>query len=697
MDVAWCLTCSKRTVSLGCWLFTVDLHPNKQHSARDLYCSEVCRTQDQSRNEASTSASPPAAAPMAISSTLPPIIPLTLSKDRSISPVKHAVRPPVTPLHAPESALTLSKPATRDRRAYSFPAQMAEPVPIAKRRRDTRQSMIMPRFARKSTSVALSCTTTPILTGIREGQPRAEGFAKLAKSTGANTPAALDSVFCSTSESSDNELAIEIGSPQSSFPAAMPMHNRKSLPLPVHHIEHSSIPTSQLTLKSHLSPSHLSPRKSSQSPVAALVASSASSRSREDIISWAKAVKLRPDESSTSEDERPTARPRGRSRTRKEMPIYEPTQDGADEAEGDTTGPGTTPKGRIEYALAGLSHLSAFGVGPLVKVLSSVTASTAAPPATSSLGLQSVPAVPEVSRVQVLASPINVDDSPVMPSYMLGTGTPTLSTVSFSEAIDPSIMTDPVEQADIFTDDQSAASSSAFARRFSTSAKPYKAAAPQPPVARTSAVYRPISTLFNLSAYLRSFSPFALAPPQPAATTSPTPPVKFAPSVVAPSPSKLRPTVAPMPATSRPQSPEETPAQQMVRSLPMDIVLPPGGEEVIEQRQREREVRQWIERSRSRRSKSPPRSPMALKPESPSPAPSRDESPAKDVRHARHWSYDADESDEGDEERRGRSRRGKVITADVTPVPDTDSRGRSAAGSRTRDGRGRDRTVRAAR
>ena len=160
--------------------------------------------------------------------------------------------------------------------------------------------------------------------------------------------------------------------------------------------------------------------------------------------------------------------------------------------------------------------------------------------------------------------------------------------------------------------------------------------------------------------------------------------------------------------TSRSPSDEtdEPPSQQMVRSLPMDIVMPLNSANIAanEERAREREVREWLDRSKSRQvpgssSRSRRRSgsrkvkarPLVCSVSHsvatpPSQATSQVEEsrqshmvpqpqvlaqpPKMAKKHSYKVSYDADASaDEdgssNDEPRRGRSRRGKVLAREI--------------------------------
>jgi hypothetical protein len=119
----------------------------------------------------------------------------------------------------------------------------------------------------------------------------------------------------------------------------------------------------------------------------------------------------------------------------------------------------------------------------------------------------------------------------------------------------------------------------------------------------------------------------------------------------------------------------DTSVQDMVRSLPLDIVIPHHEDGVAAQtdRLREKQLREQLARmegsvSRSRsgavrsRSRSRGRAPRSRS--------RSDERSREGRRHIRKTSYDADASDEDGtdvdaDDRRGRSRRGKVLARDV--------------------------------
>ena len=718
----------------------------------------------------------------------------------------------------------------RDRRAFSFPAEPASPHNI----RQQRQSQAtLPPFIRKPNAVSKSSvnspnqsasnpkpakssnTSTPNPTGLqpptlKRGQTN---------STGGNTPLFPESVFSSTSESDEERDNSESPFKVSPFPMPITLSNQPtSLPLspaagkaPKLHTRKSFKREATLTPASFNAeqraqdtlrlPQRDGPsipgRRTTHSPVVNLVASSASSRSREDIISWAKAVGARPNDASSSDEDHvggaAGAAGRGRSRTRR-SPRSRTTgkkfslPEEAEEEEHDASRAGTTPKSSIGSALAGLS-IGGFGVGPIVKALSTITTSATAsttrpaPPivkrlsvarasgSQSVLGLQAVPSPAEVNRVAVVtsasvaassqpppstSSTTNPTDSDAPPHF--GGATPTLSTISISELVDPSVADHPdhVEVVTDVTDD--GMSSASYARRPpSTASRPGIKAQPShtsskatsaaqgkkatTPTKKAPLPLRPLvgtaSAIWNLSTYLRSITPFSIssaiaplgpfspkeevhpAPQHPSPTKKSHQPLKSIPTT------SLKASVEPVP-TSRVASPDHTemPAVQLVRSLPMDIALPlkPAAMAAVEERMREREAREWLNRSHSRRrprsgegqgsrarSRSAPRSRCRSRSRSrsvsrsrqrsrsPSALPSRDKSAPRIEDHSksedplddidmdmsdddrprgrsrgRRVSYDADESAAEDAPRRGRSRKGKALGGEAemgTAIP----------------------------
>jgi len=710
MDVAWCLSCSVQTVRFYPTHAAVDA--DLQRDPSSPYCSEACRARD---NESPKSP----ALSVSITSSVPPQMmdhkpvidrrfstsgpsPPSAPTPRAGSPIKHgrpSSRPPITPHHGHPLPATTSgqwmgdktvRNQPRDRRAFSFPAVHAEPpthpLNIAQKREARLSQAMMLPFVRKPMGVSLAATpsTPPIKEG-PNGTLRAPGsqrlqsaFMRVSKSTGgANTPLDPDSVFCSTSGSEDEGDRSPMKLlfiPPLTTPAATTSTMPTSIPL-------SCRSTNSKSRGLEMSAHHTPPiarvdfaRAGSQSPVAALVASSASSRSREDILSWARAVGFRPDGEREAEEER------GRSRTRRDggLKASTPSQDNA--GSGDHQA-GTTPKGGLTSALAGLGI---GGFGPIVKALTSSISPH--PPQllsdSSSVSLQADPSLPAVApidvvtRVGVSSQQPNPHDSDAPPFYF-GGATPTLSTVSYSEAIDPSV-NGTMDHAEIVTDD--ALSTASYVRR------------PQPPklmkpstVKQTPLPLRPITTtataIWNMTTYIRSFAPFSIAsviaPYAPPSATS-----KVASGVATPAPIAEDPTIedaaraSPVPtARAEEEVVVDTSVQDMVRSLPLDIVIPHHEDGVAAQtdRLREKQLREQLARmegsvSRSRsgavrsRSRSRGRAPRSRS--------RSDERSREGRRHIRKTSYDADASDEDGtdvdaDDRRGRSRRGKVLARDV--------------------------------
>ncbi|KAK8845446.1 hypothetical protein IAR55_006159 [Kwoniella newhampshirensis] len=684
MDTAWCLTCSKQT-----------------HDPRNPYCSEECRLQD-------TSPMTPSSGQVQITSPIPyGLIPMQQPSTHSGNPTPKAgnsprLRPSVTPLIP---VLPLGESSTqhsrRDRRAFSFPAEHSiTPVPFTRNssRRQTQGTDTL-QFIRKANPIAVSSLTSPNVGGI--SQTRTKGFNKLSKTTGANTPVVTDSVFCSTSESSDNEgLGLQFGAPIKKSPQ---IQSGQATVRPAHLTHRTSLVNAFTLGAPSLQTSQSSPLpttrpqifgRKSPSPVAAMIASSASSKSRDDIVSWLNEVKRLPGDDSFER----TLRPRGRSRTRREVlaDLSPPDQDLHDEQEGEGGIFGTTPKGRIGSAIAGLSNLSNFRVGPIVKALTSVTSPSSISNrpnlrdrAPVGLGLQPVPVPTEPS--QIAGTVAFAEESDSTPLAHMGNATPTLSTVSFSEVVDP--LTDNGEHIEFMTDDLSATGSSMFARPTSMSSYTGKAAAnlatsTNKARRQTPLPLRPITTtasaIWNLSNYLRSFSPFSISsvigPYAPTAATEDAQRETMGTNQSSPvkqlSPETLP---APMPAVARPVTPGQDTSLdlQMVRSLPMNIILPVGAENANEERLRQKEVQQWLERnvsrSRSRVQNGRDTSRSRLRSRSRSRVDSRSGSYDKTHSHSRHGrmvSYDADASGEDDvvpgagDERRGRSRREKVLRAE---------------------------------
>ncbi|WRT63676.1 uncharacterized protein IL334_000599 [Kwoniella shivajii] len=709
MDVAWCLTCSKQT-----------------RDPRSPYCSEACRDQDANSNVNPngliplTSPVPPGLIPSPTKATSPSGHPTPRANN---SPVR---RPSIGPL-APLPTSFRSKPSVRDRRAFSFPAtNSVAPIPIKMNnsRRPT-QTIETLQFARRTNPISVNMTASPSHTGL--SAPRMKGFDKLSKTTGSNTPVISDSAFCSTSESSDNE-AVDIGdvSPMKMPKALTPLDTtvRPSV------TKRSGVSNAFMAAPLFGQPPTSSPlpaarpgfiSRKSPSPVAAMIASSASSKSRDDIVSWLNEVKRLPPKDEDGRDPSVQSfegsyQPRGRSRTRREVlaNLPPPSQASLDEHDGENGLLGTTPKGRIGSAFAGLTSFGGFGVGPIVKALTSVTSTTSVQsPSTANsstgLGLQSVPLPTEVSRVPVTVAATAPSETESHLYLQMGGTTPTLSTISVSELVDP--LTDNGDHIDFMTstDDQSATGSSSFARRRLSAYAPGKATtlvsnqgihAPAKPITSTA------SAIWNLSTYLRSFAPFSISSvvPSPIPNRTPIAQVNNTKTHLSPRPQLPQyvelPVSAPVPA-ARPAVPAEaeSPAQQMVRSLPMDIVLPVGGENPHMDRIRQREIREWIG-TPSSTSHSRSQTQSRRRDKSRTGYDSRSASHSHS-RHGRKISYDADASGEedgnGEVERRGRSRREKGLPGQSHSRSrrGSDAKIEASEDERGRDrGRDRERTVR---
>jgi len=498
----------------------------------------------------------------------------------------------------------------------------------------------------------------------------------------------VDAVFCSTSESSDNEIPMPVQPRSGPFPVFKP-----SPPTLLYRQSGSSKSPFSMTQ------SHLQSHRTSQSPVVPLAASSASSRSREDIISWARAVGVRPGQINgfTSQGEDADTK-RGRSRTRRTEAlarITPPIDEPLDEHDESHAAAGTTPKGRVASASAGL-HIGNSGGGPIVKALTSVTVpNTPSDTKPIGLGLQAVPAATEVSRVDVITSttPAVGESKGTLATFYNPGATPTLSSISFSEAMDPSIITDNPEHIDVVTDDQQSSSSYFALRRAPCppqSRQPQPQPQPQIQRQQLPGPLRPIATtasaIWHIGTYLGSFSPFGIpsivkpyVPKSIAGIPMPSP---------RDSPSKTFgvPKASPMPAV-RADTPTESSVPEIVRSLPLNIIMPEGGKGKKVELSRGREV---FDRSRSRsrsdsrsRRRQVSRSPSAIR-----------EVDARGRGYAHKWSYDADASDgEGEEPRRGRSRRGKALNREAPRQASDELVTRSPSSSEGR-GRGRKRTVR---
>ncbi|KAK4688026.1 hypothetical protein P7C73_g2082, partial [Tremellales sp. Uapishka_1] len=481
-------------------------------------------------------------------------------------------RPSNTVFASGPPALKSSSPhktGPRDRRAYSFPTPRS-PGPESGDvfGKSGRKVDVMPRFSRKTHSVAMASNPSPFLGSNAKSTPVRKAQQMDRSTGGNNTPLTLnDSAFCSTSESSEEHDACAVESGHSVSPI-------KSQPI-ASFLPRGVLSTGFDTLRANPSASRSTsytaqlPTRASQSPVAALMAASGSSRSREDILSWAKAVGMR-ERSGRTEREDDEGEARGRTRARRGdglNGITPPSEENIDDPV-----LGATPKGN-------LGQLMGLTVGPIVKALKGVTLSNTVPAVP---GLAARPAPVEVTKTTVI-----VDDVPSSSHFYFG-ATPTMSTISFSEVVDPSVGDNP-EQIDVVNDDQSAASSSAFQRRHSVTGPKSKAPAarpsppmPQPPQRQLLPnIPRPITStataIWNLSTFLGSFAPFsissALASPQ-------TQPLAALPAAM---PSPMKPPSRPLPAAAHEEMPmadEDGLASGLgfhhdhdhVRSLPMDII-----------------------------------------------------------------------------------------------------------------------------
>lgn len=619
MDVAWCLTCSKRTAN-PC----------------QSYCSEACRLQDIPE----TQSTPQRRVSVSFTASIPRHLILTPTAVKTADPVPNdekVVRRPVMDALPPSASIDLigHKAGSRDRRAFSFPAARTTAPVLTKERQGRQSSNVLPPFTRKPASVVLYSISSPFLPPMRQSLLRL-GANEPSKLIGADASMDNDAVFWSTSESSNNEApeSVRLRAHRPSFLAKQGDSSKLKLS-----VRHSS---------------HLSIRMTSQGPEAALVASSASSRSREDIMSWARAVegRLAQDDTFFSEEDKPH---RGRSQARRAQ-VFSLIEPSIEELIDDNSraAAGTTPKGRTGSAFAGLDLFS-FGVEPTVKAFTSVTVNCPQETQPTGLGLQSVPSAPtaEVSRVAVVTSTITV--APETPATFFNPGaTPTLSTISFSEAMEPSVITDNPEQVDVVTDDQQSSSSYYALRQVSGITKNRVA---QPPSKQPAGLFSPIATMataiWNIGTYIGSFTPRAIP-----AIVKPYVPIAAnrRPTAVKQDTSKasdFAQPVSPMP-TGKTDVLGQSPVQ-VLRSFPLGTVVPASGIGKNRERLRERELREMRDRSRLRSA-----SRSCRRQVSPSLSSSRG------IVHTRKWSYDADTSDNDLEgSRRGRSRRGKALNRGV--------------------------------
>ena len=576
-------------------------------------------------------------------------------------------RPPLSALSAnPDSAeVALQRLGPRDRRAYSFPVtQVQLPIDVKKHRQARQSVNVLPPFSRKPSSIAAGSTTSlPFRSN--KVHTRTSGIMKSPRSTGGGFMALdTEAVFCSTSGSSESEAVL---------PAKAGFTTRAAFR--VHHPSRLASQANALKSQPLTKHPYLADCSAPHSPVAALVASSASSRSREDIISWARAVGARPCLGDAGEEDEEAER--GRSRTRRSealSSIDPPSEELLDVYDGGQAEAGTTPTGRLGSAFTGLG-IGRFGAKPFVRALTSVTVPADPLKAHNGLKLQAVPSTPEMSHAAIV--PTTAETNAETPVAFFNPGaTPTLSTISFSEAMEPSIVTDNPELLDVVTDDQQSSSSHFAVRRLSTvintrqnPSNHTRIPPPLRPIASTA------TAIWNLGTYLRSFAPFSI----PSITTS------YSPTTTAKhSDFSSRPVV--------PHRPEATGAAPVptrialppsshsnVSSLPLDIIAPTtenGG------RVPGRTACEAYDRSRTRSESRSRRRRVSL-----SPSPNQD-GHSDEMGH-KLFNDGSDGDEEGPE--RGRSRRGKKLNPHMPAdrIPKSISPNLSA--SRGREGR----TVRA--
>lgn len=532
----------------------------------------------------------------------------------------------------------------RDRRAFSFPASDENERPALPFVRKAKAVNGTPKSFKKQ----LYLSTDP---------------SKLALSTGANTPN-LASTFDSTSDDSIGDEVPVIPRRNTLMPfsslnpqAPMPSHRQPS-PYRVHSPSSSSpVQTAR-------------PSMDTRNPITRM---GSSSRSREDIMSWARGVggaDSSPSLRGDSDDNEPrTGANRSRPRSRRALTLANlppPSTESLDEPSH-----GSTPKGSV--GALGALHMT---FTPVVNAFRRVSIA-AIPPAeqtpTSSLG-PAVPAPAEVSIVDVVVATRCTEERTPLEG-----DTPALSTMSLSEAIDPSNSTDIGDTIETATDDFSIVSSSIDRRTsFSPRAhhaqlsnvapKPLAAPAPGPALSqRRRSSMLPIPTagsaFTSLSNYLRSLAPFALPVTSlvPSFTTSQGEVINAAavPEIErtldvhghTPEPSRL---ASPMPTTGLHANlgvvmDDSLPERDLVRSIPLDINLAGKAVDFREERKREREELDMIKRG------------AAARPRSPARADARSPSPGPDRTSGRPQSYD----DNGEDDRRGRGRgrnRGRVPT-----------------------------------
>lgn len=398
-----------------------------------------------------------------------------------------------------------------------------------------------------------------------------------------------------------------------------------------------------------------------------------SSRSREDIISWARnvdsGVNLSSEGSSdTGGDSSQHNTARGRPRRPRPNALSDLTPPSTESLDDPVERTGSTPTSASRA-------LSALSFTPVVNALRRVSIGGVppSPESTSALGLQPMPAPAEVSIVDVVVG----TRAQEVDHFFVEGDTPTLSTVSMSEAQDPS-NTDFGETIDTVTDDFSVVSSSndrrgSYGQRYAQISSCKVQSAMPPQQRKSSLPLRPIQTtasaFWNLSSYLRSLAPFGMAgsvaPMTPHHERVMTPTIPEASAVTHTTPDFKS---VPVPTHNMYDAvdPLVDPAQDMVRSVPMDIVITSRVQALAEERQREREAEQLLKVGRT-----PPKRVEA----------SRSPSPGKEAK-------DLPEPPAVEDDRRGRGRRREASPPPAIESSDSDD-GRGRRRDRTRESRER--------
>lgn len=510
------------------------------------------------------------------------------------------------------------------RRAYSFPASdMATPDRAA-----------LP-FVRKAKPVNNTSKSFKSMYMSNESSRVASGNA-----TGVNTPH-HDSPFDSTSESDKADDDVAKRSPTMSLSALHP-------PPPLPRFQSTSaVPVSQSTLSSPLHTARPSlDTRTATSPIARM---GSSSRSREDIISWARGVDSGATPTSDDADSAINTM-RGRPRRPRHNALSGLTPPSTESLDGPVEHTGSTPTSASRA-------LSALSFTPVVNALRRVSIGVNLTQEPSTLGLNPMPAPAEVSIIDVVVGTHVQDADTTFPEG----DTPTLSTVSMSEAHDPS-NTDFGETIDTITDDFSVVSScdrrGSHGHRYgAVHAAVVQAKHTTSPLQqrKTSLPLRPIQTtasaFWSFSSYLRSLTPFGTAatPLTPTNERVMTPTIPEASAVTHTTPAFK---TAPVPTNSTVTDiePLVDPAQDMVRSVPMNIVITDKAQALVEERLREREATELLKAGRT-----PPTRVEA----------SRSPSPGQEPVH--------EAASDEDDTRRGRARGSRRA---ASPPGENDDRGR---------------------